>query len=56
MYRVLVQGGKKTGVALVNADNVSGVLFTGSEQTGHALHLALAGCPEKIGCGLGKFF
>lgn len=44
----LVQGGKETGVALVKADKVSGVLFTGSEQTGHALHLALAGRPEKM--------
>lgn len=44
----LVQGAKETGVALVQDKNVNGVLFTGSYQTGRAIHKALGGYPEKI--------
>ena len=44
----LVQGGGETGEALVNAEGVDGVLFTGSSKTGHAIHRALAGQPHKM--------
>jgi succinylglutamic semialdehyde dehydrogenase len=44
----LVQGGRETGDALVNAQHVNGVLFTGSSKTGHAIHKALGGQPEKM--------
>lgn len=44
----LVQGGRATGEALVNAADIDGVLFTGSSKTGHAIHKALAGQPHKM--------
>ena len=44
----LVQGARETGEALVQNVDVRGVLFTGSYQTGRAIHKALAGYPEKI--------
>lgn len=44
----LVQGASDTGEALVNAEGIDGVLFTGSSKTGHAIHKALAGQPQKM--------
>jgi succinylglutamic semialdehyde dehydrogenase len=43
----LVNGGRETGVALGQAD-VDGVLFTGSSQTGAALHKQFGGQPGKM--------
>jgi succinylglutamic semialdehyde dehydrogenase len=43
----LVNGGRNTGVALGQAD-VDGVLFTGSCQTGVALHKQFGGQPGKM--------
>jgi succinylglutamic semialdehyde dehydrogenase len=44
----LVNGGRDTGVALgANAD-IDGVLFTGSSQTGAALHRQFGGQPGKL--------
>ena len=43
----LVQGSRATGEALAAA-NVQGLLFTGSSQTGVALHRQFAGRPEVI--------
>jgi len=43
----LVNGGRDTGVALGQAE-VDGILFTGSSQTGAALHRQLAGQPGKM--------
>ncbi len=43
----LVQGAKNTGQALTTSP-VNGVLFTGSYETGRAIHQALAGEPEKL--------
>jgi succinylglutamic semialdehyde dehydrogenase len=44
----LVQGGRETGEALVGAEDIDGVLFTGSSKTGHAIHRSLAGQPAKM--------
>jgi succinylglutamic semialdehyde dehydrogenase len=43
----LVNGGRDTGITLGQAD-VDGVLFTGSSQTGAALHRQFAGQPGKM--------
>ncbi|KQV50971.1 succinylglutamate-semialdehyde dehydrogenase [Massilia sp. Root335] len=43
----LVNGGRATGVALGQAD-VDGILFTGSSQTGAALHKQFGGQPGKM--------
>jgi succinylglutamic semialdehyde dehydrogenase len=43
----LVNGGRETGIALGQAD-VDGVLFTGSSQTGAALHRQFGGQPGKM--------
>jgi succinylglutamic semialdehyde dehydrogenase len=43
----LVNGGRETGVALGQSD-VDGVLFTGSSQTGAALHKQFGGQPGKL--------
>ncbi len=43
----VVQGGRDTGGALLNAD-VNGVLFTGSVETGKFIHRKFAGRPEVI--------
>jgi len=43
----LVNGGRDTGIALGQAD-VDGVLFTGSSQTGAALHKQFGGQPGKM--------
>ncbi len=44
----LIQGARDTGEALVNAEDINGVLFTGSSKTGHAIHKSLAGQPDKM--------
>lgn len=44
----LVQGGRETGEALVGAEGINGVLFTGSSKTGHAIHKSLGGQPDKM--------
>lgn len=42
----LVQGARETGVALAQAPGIAGILFTGSYETGRAIHASLAGKPE----------
>jgi succinylglutamic semialdehyde dehydrogenase len=44
----LVNGGRETGVALGQDPDVDGVLFTGSSQTGAALHKQFGGQPGKM--------
>ena len=44
----LVQGARETGIALAAQDGIDGLLFTGSAETGAALHRQFAGRPEKI--------
>ncbi len=44
----LVQGGRDTGQALSGQDDLDGLLFTGSANTGYQLHRQLSGQPEKI--------
>lgn len=44
----LVQGAKETGKALISNPEIDGVFFTGSFQTGRAIHKTLGGQPEKI--------
>lgn len=44
----LVQGGRETGQALSAQDDLDGLLFTGSANTGYQLHRQLSGQPEKI--------
>lgn len=44
----LVLGGKETGMALAAHPQLDGLFFTGSSQTGLALHRQFAGQPEKI--------
>jgi succinylglutamic semialdehyde dehydrogenase len=44
----LVNGGRDTGVALGQDPGVDGVLFTGSSQTGAALHRQFGGQPGKM--------
>ncbi|EAR62783.1 succinylglutamate-semialdehyde dehydrogenase [Neptuniibacter caesariensis] len=44
----LVQGGKDTGVALASHQNIDGLFFTGSAETGCYLHEQFGGHPEKI--------
>lgn len=43
----LVQGGRETGQALSALDDLDGLLFTGSANTGYQLHRQLSGQPEK---------
>ena len=43
----LIQGEKETGIALAR-ENIDGVLFTGSSQTGKLLHAQFSGRPEVI--------
>lgn len=43
----IVQGGRETGAALLDAD-INGLLFTGSAQTGLFFHKHFAGRPEVI--------
>jgi succinylglutamic semialdehyde dehydrogenase len=44
----LVNGGRETGVALSQNPDVDGILFTGSSQTGVALHKQFGGQPGKM--------
>jgi succinylglutamic semialdehyde dehydrogenase len=44
----LVNGGRNTGIALGQDDGLDGVLFTGSCQTGVALHKQFGGKPGKM--------
>ena len=44
----LVQGGRDTGIALARPTGIDGLLFTGSAETGKAIHGAFAGHPEMI--------
>jgi succinylglutamic semialdehyde dehydrogenase len=44
----LVQGGRATGESLAASAGIDGLLFTGSSQTGKALHRQLAGRPEIL--------
>ena len=44
----LVNGGRETGVALGQNDGIDGILFTGSSQTGAALHKQFGGQPGKM--------
>jgi succinylglutamic semialdehyde dehydrogenase len=44
----VVNGGRETGQLLAQAEDIDGLLFTGSYSTGAALHRAFAGRPEKL--------
>ncbi|QFS61016.1 succinylglutamate-semialdehyde dehydrogenase [Pantoea dispersa] len=44
----LLQGGRDTGQALAQAEQIDGLLFTGSAATGYHLHRLFAGQPEKM--------
>jgi len=44
----LVNGARDTGVALAQAEELDGILFTGSYQTGAILHRQFAGQPGKM--------
>lgn len=44
----LLQGGRETGEALLDAPGLSGVLFTGSAQTGALIHRKFAGRPDVM--------
>jgi succinylglutamic semialdehyde dehydrogenase len=44
----LVNGGRDTGIALGQDPRLDGVLFTGSSQTGSALHRQFGGQPGKM--------
>ncbi len=44
----LVQGGRETGQALSALEDLDGLLFTGSANTGYQLRRQLSGQPEKI--------
>ena len=44
----LIQGEAGTGQLLASADDIDGLLFTGSSRTGHAIHKTFGGHPEKM--------
>ena len=44
----LLQGGRDTGAALLDAHGLAGVLFTGSAHTGAFIHRKFAGRPEMM--------
>lgn len=44
----LVNGGRETGMALGQNGDIDGILFTGSSQTGAALHKQFGGQPGKM--------
>jgi len=44
----LVNGGRETGITLGQSQDIDGVLFTGSCQTGTALHKQFGGQPGKM--------
>ena len=41
----MVQGGKETGISLTAHKDIQGIFFTGSYETGSAIHKSLAGYP-----------
>jgi len=44
----MIQGSKETGMELIEHVDLNGLFFTGSYQTGRAIHKSWAGKPEKI--------
>jgi len=44
----LLQGGRETGAAVLDAHGLNGVLFTGSANTGALIHKKFAGRPDVI--------
>ena len=44
----VVQGGRDTGIALAAQADLDGIYFTGSANTGYALHRQFSGAPQKI--------
>lgn len=44
----LLQGGRDTGAALLDAQGLNGVLFTGSAHTGSIIHRKFAGRPDVV--------
>ena len=44
----LVQGGRETGAALLAHDDINGVLFTGSAETGRMIHRLYGGRPDVM--------
>ena len=44
----MIQGGRDTGAALAGDTGIDGLFFTGSAETGKALHRSFAGRPDKI--------
>lgn len=44
----LLQGGRETGAALLDAPGLNGVLFTGSAHTGALIHRKFAGRPDVL--------
>ena len=44
----LIQGEVETGIALASHQDIDGLFFTGSSNTGHLLHKQFAGHPGKI--------
>jgi len=44
----LLQGEVETGIAIANHNEIDGLFFTGSSNTGHLLHKQFAGKPGKI--------
>ena len=44
----LVQGGREAGAALLDAQGLNGVLFTGSAETGVLIHRKFAGRPDVM--------
>ncbi|MEY3017891.1 MAG: succinylglutamate-semialdehyde dehydrogenase [Pseudomonadota bacterium] len=44
----LIPGAASTGIALSQHPGLAGILFTGSAETGRAIHRQLAGQPEKM--------
>jgi succinylglutamic semialdehyde dehydrogenase len=44
----LLQGGRETGAALLDAHGLAGVLFTGSAHTGALIHRKFAGRPDVL--------
>ena len=44
----LLQGGRETGAAILDAPGINGVLFTGSAETGALIHRQFAGRPDVV--------
>jgi len=44
----MVQGARETGAAILNSDQLDGVLFTGSAKTGAFIHKHFGGRPEIV--------